>query len=115
MARPKTATEPTKTVDGVAYPKHCWAYAPGDDPAEWYLRLCYEPDDEAPDGELVMGCIDALARASMARSQSRLRSAHLPVAKGRVKAAYVRLFPGRDIPDVLKDAVDPGETPAEEE
>lgn len=107
MARTKTAMEPTKTVDGVAYPKHCWAYTPSDDPKDWYLRLCYDPDDELPDGELVLGCIEALKRATVARSQSRLQTRYLPVAKGRIKAAFLHLFPAIDTPDVLKDAIMP--------
>lgn len=116
MARTATKTAPTKTVDGVAYPRECWAYAPSADPSEWYLRLYADPEDKYPDGGLIYGCVETLKRASISRAQSRLKSEHVPVAMGKVKAAWLQAFPTRDIPDVLKDAVDePAETASEKE
>jgi hypothetical protein len=75
-----------------------------------------DPDDETPDGESVLHCVEAIKRAGFARSQSRLLAKELPFAKGRLIAAWPDALPHLDIPDVLsKDAVIADETPAESE
>jgi hypothetical protein len=104
------------TLVTMAFPKRCWAHVPGDDPKTWYLRMLFEPDDELPDGELLMGAVEVLRRAVLSRSQSRLKAKEVPYAKGRLAQAWRQALPNMDIPDVLtKDAVQPDETSAESE
>ena len=98
----------------MAFPKRCWAHAPSDDPKTWYLRLYFEPDDALPDGELLMGAVDALKRREVSRSQSRLHANEVPYAKGRLAQAWRSALPNLDIPDVLTTgAITPDETSAE--
>jgi len=112
MARTKKET--VKVVGGTGYPKRCWAHVPSDDPSTWYLLMYAGPDDELPDGESVLHCVEAIKRAGFARSQSRLLKGELPFAQGRLIAAWKDALPHLDIPDALtQGAVTVDETSTE--
>jgi hypothetical protein len=102
-----TMTAPTKTEDGKAFQKGDYAYAPGDKPSEWKLRLTNTPGGD-PDPGIVGAAIAALGKGFRGQKVDIPDSA-LAGVKRKVRAAWKKANPDKsddDMPDAIKMSQD---------
>lgn len=87
-----------------------FAHAPSNDPATWRLRLYRYPEDVQPWTDAVDHAVKVLKRFDLSPLQSRLDRHEVPYAKGRVAEAWRTLYGDRELPDVLRDRIEPSES-----
>lgn len=84
-----------KTVDGVKRPASDFAYTPEKDkPSTWKLPIY--------DKEHASLAAQAISSSGLMGNKVEIPSTELPAVKRKVKAAYKKFYPDKDLPEVLK-------------
>jgi hypothetical protein len=97
---PTEKAAPMKTENGQSFPKSAYAYTPSDQPSDWKLRLWESP--EAKETPAQVGRAIAALGKGFRGNKVEIPSDDLPAVKRKVAAAYKRVNPNKEVPDVLK-------------
>ena len=101
----------TKTEDGIGFPASDYAYVPDrEKPSTWKLRLTSKPGG-TPDAGIVGAAVAALGKGFRGQKVE-IPAADLPGVKAKVRAAWKKANPDKeidDMPAVIREALTPEE------
>src|SRR5260221_4986638 len=109
--RVRKYADATKTEDGVAFPKEAYAYAPGDEPSAWKVRLWETPDKKETPRQVGMA-IAAMGKGFRG-NRAQEPEADRAAVVARIRAAY-RKANGKDMPAEMLHSLEAGEDVAED-
>lgn len=93
-----------KTEDGEQYPAEAFAYVPDpESPSTWKLRLWDNPTDKETPAQ-VARAVQALSPGGFRGNRVAIPTSDLAGVKSRIRSAWVKVNPDRDVPAILKAA-----------